>query len=130
LYGKSIKKACRILGVNNDWRIPAEDPNRWDELNMEHVKKRLLLAGIDPDDAVMNPVDQERFNLAWEQLLKTGTFSEAEQQKSINLGRQAPQAEPILSAFVHPKKKEVVDAVTQSLPGTTQSASFKLPKFT
>jgi hypothetical protein len=134
LYGKAIKKACRILGVNNDCRIPAEDPNRWDELNMELVKKRLLMAGIDPDDAVMNPVDQERFNLAWEQLLKTGTFSAVEQQKALSYGHQAPPADAILSAFVYPKKKKTAEtnenAKTQSLPGATHSAPFKLPKFT
>jgi hypothetical protein len=133
LYGKAIKKACRILGVNNDWRIPDDDPNRWDQLNITLVKKRLLLAGIDPDDAVMNPVDQERFNLAWEQLLKTGTFSTVEQQKALACGRQAPPAEAVLSVFAHPKKKKDAEAnqnaKTQSLPGATHSAPFKLPKF-
>jgi hypothetical protein len=131
LYGKTIKKACRILGVNNDWRVPTGDPNRWAELDMDHVKKRLRLAGIDPTDAVMNAVNPDRFNLTWEQLLKTRKFNEAEQQKAIARGKRAPPPEAILSVFVTSKKKEASAPFSPGpLPGATHSSPFKLPKFT
>jgi hypothetical protein len=130
LYPKAIKRACRILNIRGDWTIPQDQPNKWMDPNDKHLKNQLRLVGLDPDD-VMRVADQGRWNLAWEQLLKTEKFSVTEQQKAIAFGKQASPAQGVMRVFVTPKNKDAPATFSPApLPGATHCAAFKLPKFT
>ena len=107
LYGKAIKRACRLLNISysrdDHWR-------RWD-----YWPRRMKLAGLDPDDP-MRVVDANRWNLAWQQLVETGTFREAGQQSALNRGLIAPTAETRVVAIAAKKRK----------PRVTHTAQFDL----
>jgi hypothetical protein len=128
LYPKAIKRACRILDIRGDWTVSPSDPNKWMTPTRKHVEDRLRLAGLDLAD-VMRIADQDRWNLAWEQLLETEKFSGPEQQKAMAIGKKAPPAEGVMSVVVTPEKKDGDALVQPNTSATTYYTPFKLPKF-
>jgi hypothetical protein len=103
VYPRSIKRAARILGIDNKW--VTEDRNVWRLPNEEKLRARLALAGLNPDNP-MEVIDQEKWNLAWQQLATTNRFRIEEQQQAIALGEKAPKAESVVcQAIEYPKKK-------------------------
>jgi hypothetical protein len=127
LYRKTLKRAQRILDIKTDWRVPQSEPNKWMTPTKESVIKRLELVGLDPDDP-MRVVNQERWNSAWEQLLKTEKFNEAEQRQAIASGKEAPQAESVMSVVVTAQQKKARTAGKPRSSTATSYAEFTLPK--
>jgi hypothetical protein len=114
LYPKAVKRAARLLDLSTDWDVPPGKPRRWRLRQEEHWRKRLELAGLNPDNP-MEIVDQDRWNIAWQQLVKTDSFKADQQQRSLALGEKAPPAEGILSVVSASLRKKPA-ARTQDPP--------------
>lgn len=112
VYGKAIKRACRLLKIMAQpydrglkWMLPGE------------YKARMKLAGLDPRDP-LRVVCQRRWDNAWRQLVETGTFRDDVARRDIATGRRSPRAEPRVKAIAVRAKKK---------PGGSE-ATFQLPK--
>jgi hypothetical protein len=103
VYPRSIKRAARILGIDNRW--VTEERNVWRLPDKEKMRARLALAGLNPDNP-MEIIDQEKWDLAWRQLSTTDRFNIAAQQQAIAMGETAPKAQSVVQQFIDwPKKK-------------------------
>lgn len=112
MYGKAIKRACRVLKVMAErydqscrWNLPAE------------YRVRLKLAGLDPKNP-LRVVNQRRWDNAWAQLLETNTFRDDRAQRDIATGRRSPRAEPRVKAI----------AVRAKVKRVESEATFRMPK--
>ena len=112
VYGKAIKRACRVLkimalpnGRTPLWKLPGE----W--------RERLKLAGLDPDNPI-RVVCHRRWDNAWRQLVETETFKDDVARADIATGKRSPKAEPMVKAIAEKAKKRSVDG----------EATFKLPR--
>lgn len=111
MYGKALRRACRILKIMSELR---DGQRHW--ILPKEYRARLKLAGLDPK----NPkriVSQRRWDNAWQQLLKTETFKDDIAQRDIATGRKSARAQPHLKAVaLRPKRERRVETV------------FKMPK--
>jgi hypothetical protein len=80
VYPRAVKRTARILGIDNKWATP--EVNVWRLPGKEKLRARLALAGLNLDNP-MEILDEERWNLAWQQLTKTDKFRIEHQQRAI-----------------------------------------------
>ena len=111
IHAKAIRRACRLLKV----MATCEDDARVTWRRSKEWRSRLELAGIDPDTFEIS--DEERFNLAWQQLNRTWTFRDDKAHHAIALGETAPTAEPLVKAraFIDHSKKSEPNPITDYL---------------
>jgi hypothetical protein len=114
IYGRAIKRACRVLKV---MALPHDTGLKW--MLPGEYKERMKLAGLDPGDP-LRVVNQRRWDNAWRQLVETGTFRDDRARADIATGRRSARAEARVNAIaVRPKRGRVAG-----------EATFKLPKLT
>jgi hypothetical protein len=112
IHYKAIKRASRLLKL----MTKTDEHGNLSWVRSSEWRSRLVLAGLDPD--TLEIVDQERWDLAWEQMSRTRTFRDDIQRKNLALGKKAPKAEPFLRAKVlEPRfqKKPPVTPITDYL---------------
>jgi hypothetical protein len=101
VYGRAIKRACRLLKTMHEFR---DNRSHW--ILDKEWRARLKLAGLDPNDP-FRIVNQRRWDNAWEQLITTGTFRDDRARQDIATGKKSPRAAARVKAIaLAPKKAE------------------------
>ena len=95
----SLKRAARILKLMVEY-----EPDKVTWRLAREWKDRLKLAGLDPES--LEVVDEERWDLCWEQLVETWTFRDDVARRQIALGVKAKEKAGVrVRAVALPEKR-------------------------